>query len=536
MKTQNTIKNKSKGLLKSAILIPMATLVMAQTALGQSTVNINAKSEASEGNGYGRITVMNTTTLEKQSKLTDPATGNASFILQDGQLFKISTEIPFNYLKESFMSINGPMDITSVVLADTTKNSSSYGTFLDLFKGVTGTDQAYTKTHRMSANLIDNIPKTRNINYFIRPADPNDSLSATPLLEDYLTRVLSDIGLRAATRMGSTLMTSDVTEGISMVYPSSTNPVLEGKWTRMTTPSYNSDGSIKKAVLYLARDIPDAIGQYNASRLIMQALLGDTLASKDPTHVSHDPSLTYTGTDGRVTFDEARVLRYLYSLDEGTDMSEHKNVVVSPDVLPIQLESIVANLTGDHKVDLVWRTVSEVNNYGFEVQESVNNTEFFPVNNGFVPGHGTTIVPNSYKFEVQDSLNNLENYFFRLKQIDLDGTFNFTEGIKPVRVNSVEDHNLPFRFSLEQNYPNPFNPSTNIEYTMPKSSNVRINVANVLGQIVRELSYDNVEPGRHQVVFDAKGLPSGTYFYRINALPKDGKGNYFDTKKMLLLK
>lgn len=86
------------------------------------------------------------------------------------------------------------------------------------------------------------------------------------------------------------------------------------------------------------------------------------------------------------------------------------------------------------------------------------------------------------------------------------------------------------RFKLEQNYPNPFNPTTKISYNVPVETSVTLTVYNELGQQVRELYSGVRTAGRHEATFDATGLASGTYFYRINA------GNFVETRKMLLVR
>lgn len=88
----------------------------------------------------------------------------------------------------------------------------------------------------------------------------------------------------------------------------------------------------------------------------------------------------------------------------------------------------------------------------------------------------------------------------------------------------------PKTYSISQNFPNPFNPSTVITYSIPVSSNVIINVYNVLGELITTLVNENQEAGIYKVNFDAQGLSNGVYFYKIQA------GNYTETKKMLLLK
>jgi hypothetical protein len=76
---------------------------------------------------------------------------------------------------------------------------------------------------------------------------------------------------------------------------------------------------------------------------------------------------------------------------------------------------------------------------------------------------------------------------------------------------------LPASFILEQNYPNPFNPSTTIRYTLPEASYVTLSVFNALGQEVATLVQGEVDAGDHEVVFDAAGLASGAYVYRVTA-------------------
>ena len=93
-----------------------------------------------------------------------------------------------------------------------------------------------------------------------------------------------------------------------------------------------------------------------------------------------------------------------------------------------------------------------------------------------------------------------------------------------------EENSSPKTFSIEQNYPNPFNPSTKIVYSIPRSSNVKLTVFNILGQQVKTLVNQTQSQGTYTVSFNASSLPSGIYFYSIEA------GDFTQVKKMILLK
>jgi hypothetical protein len=190
--------------------------------------------------------------------------------------------------------------------------------------------------------------------------------------------------------------------------------------------------------------------------------------------------------------------------------------------LPIQLASSAANVIRGNDVEVGWKTVSETNNYGFEVdRKRGENGEWTMV--GFVQGHGTTLAPQLYSY-VDQSLS-FGEYFYRIKQIDLDGKCEtFPEMSVTVGVG-------PDKFILAQNYPNPFNPSTVIEFVVPVSGHTTLRVYNVLGQEAATLFEGNAEAGKiNSARFDASSLPSGLYFYTLRNAAKT------ETKRMLLVK
>jgi hypothetical protein len=97
-------------------------------------------------------------------------------------------------------------------------------------------------------------------------------------------------------------------------------------------------------------------------------------------------------------------------------------------------------------------------------------------------------------------------------------------------VTNIGDQNQPDDFSMEQNYPNPFNPTTKIKYQIAKAGFVNLQVYDVLGNEVATLINKEMQAGSYEVEFDASILPSGIYYYTLNA------GEFSQTKKMILLK
>ena len=206
---------------------------------------------------------------------------------------------------------------------------------------------------------------------------------------------------------------------------------------------------------------------------------------------------------------------------------------------PVELFSFNATLLGN-VVKINWSTATETNNSGFEVER---NTPLNPLSRGeaegrgvwekigFISGHGTTTEPKSYSFT--DENVKTGNYKYRLKQIDFDGTFTYSNEIE------VEVDFTPKEFMLYQNYPNPFNPNTIIKYEIPGQSAlggrndnvlVTLKVYDVLGNEVVTLVNEEKQSGNYDIEFNGSGLASGVYLYRLTA------GSFSTVKKLVLLK
>jgi glucose/arabinose dehydrogenase len=197
--------------------------------------------------------------------------------------------------------------------------------------------------------------------------------------------------------------------------------------------------------------------------------------------------------------------------------------------LPVQLASFTGTVNSMSKVKLDWTTLSEVNNYGFYLERRTSNEAgFTELVGSFIPGHGTTTAPHQYSY-TDDNADPGEQYY-RLRQVDLDGTTDYSDAIRVIVFASAGASSIPKNYVLYQNRPNPFNPSTVIRYGLPQSSIVTLSVYNTLGQLVAQLVNERQDAGFHDAVFRADNLSSAMYFCRLQA------GDFVATTRLLLLR
>ena len=189
--------------------------------------------------------------------------------------------------------------------------------------------------------------------------------------------------------------------------------------------------------------------------------------------------------------------------------------------LPVELVSFVSNLNANN-VELSWITASEINNMGFDIERKTESSSYAKI--GFVSGNGTTTDYSYYSFV--DVISQPGVYLYRLKQIDFDGSFKYSNEIR------VEIESVPLTFNLEQNYPNPFNPTTKISYALPETGFVNLTVYNSLGEKVTELVNEVEESGKHNVIFLAGNLSSGLYIYKLSL---SGERNTYTISKVMSL-
>lgn len=188
--------------------------------------------------------------------------------------------------------------------------------------------------------------------------------------------------------------------------------------------------------------------------------------------------------------------------------------------LPVEITTFTAKVEKNN-ITLKWITATEVKNFGWEVERSQNNKDWIKV--GFIQGSGNSNSPRNYNFSDKDLTTG--KYIYRLKQIDTDGEFSYSNSLE-VNINSEIKG-----YTLEQNYPNPFNPSTIIKFNFTKKNKATLKVYDALGKEVAELFNEIAEPQKeYSVTFNGTVLPSGVYFYKL-----ESSGNTI-VKKMMLLK
>lgn len=239
---------------------------------------------------------------------------------------------------------------------------------------------------------------------------------------------------------------------------------------------------------------------------------GDTFENFKVSETSFTPSSSiFFGDYTNIAAFNKKVYPIWMRLD-GSNLSVWTALIDDSTVtVPVELTSFTAAAL-DGKIYLDWQTATEKNNRGFEIQRTTafNGTNGNTKRNwstiGFAEGNGTTSEQHNYEFVDQPFESG--NYFYRLKQIDYDGSFEYSKEIEVKFLAALD-------FQLNQNYPNPFNPSTTIGYELPEKSYVTIKIYDVLGKEVKSLVEGIESAGVHEVLFDASDLSSGIYLYKM---------------------
>ena len=212
----------------------------------------------------------------------------------------------------------------------------------------------------------------------------------------------------------------------------------------------------------------------------------------------------------------------------GVDLQDNDIVMLVTDnpgdvTLPVSLTRFEA-VFDNERVELSWTTASETNNAGFEIQRRAvsrdGNAQWRSV--AFVEGRGNTDAETNYSYSDDARAVRGEAVAYRLKQIDFNGTFKMSEAVQ-VRMPAPDNYDIA-------SYPNPFNPVATIEYDVPVDGHISVTVYDAQGRQVATLVNEVQPAGRYSVAFDATGLASGIYVYRL-----DAEGKSF-SKTMMLVK
>lgn len=174
------------------------------------------------------------------------------------------------------------------------------------------------------------------------------------------------------------------------------------------------------------------------------------------------------------------------------------------ETVPVELMDFTA-LIEYNKVSLNWITASETNNNGFFI-ERIKVDENYWKTLTFINGAGTSTNANFYSY--RDRLNKFGKYKYRLKQIDYNGQYEYSNEIEVDYINK-------FDFYLSQNYPNPYNPATKIDFNIPEKTFVRIILYDVTGREIKKIIDQEMEAGNYSVSLSSEGLSSGVYFYKM---------------------
>ncbi len=226
-------------------------------------------------------------------------------------------------------------------------------------------------------------------------------------------------------------------------------------------------------------------------------------------------------TNSTYTNSNLPYLLLLYNHATGTSESSiFDDIYISnPDnMLPVELSLLEAIRIND-KVILNWQTDTELNNLGFEIQKLENNN-WLTV--GFVNGKGNSNTKNEYSFT--DINKNTERTAYRLKQLDLDGNFTYSQIVY------AEKYLLNYNYILYQNYPNPFNPSTNIKFQIANDGFVTLKLYDILGNELQTLISEYKTKGEYNYTFNANNLANGVYIYTLTC------GSFSQSKKMIIIK
>ncbi len=281
--------------------------------------------------------------------------------------------------------------------------------------------------------------------------------------------------------------------------------------SRSNSMRYIESGEQKYLIVYQY-----GLNNENAKVLnISNGLANATVVETSPTLGANSNTV---GTSGDIAYRYLAPGRYIYYV-LATNNGYGAYQLINEAQLPVELVGFEGKIQSNG-ILLNWNTATEQNNLGFEIERKEGNNDWNKI--GFIKGAGTSTLPSEYSFLDKIDISS-EKYLYRLKQMDFNGSFTYSNVIE---VSSV----IPAEFALFQNFPNPFNPTTNIKFQIPSKQHVTVKIFDVLGNEVIKLVDNDLDAGIYNKIFDASQYTSGIYFCNI-------KTDAFNkTIKMLLVK
>jgi YVTN family beta-propeller protein len=187
--------------------------------------------------------------------------------------------------------------------------------------------------------------------------------------------------------------------------------------------------------------------------------------------------------------------------------------------LLIKPDSLNAINYGPNKVKLSWKDMSS-SEKGFIIERKITSNNFAVID---------TVTSNSIEY-IDLTVLELTEYYYRINCFNDFAVSDYSTETGITTITSVDGNNIPLIYSLHQNYPNPFNPATTIRFSVPKATELKINVYTILGEKVITASEGMFEPGLYEAEINASNLTNGVYIYRFES------EEFTQTRKMIILK
>ncbi|QQS36140.1 MAG: T9SS type A sorting domain-containing protein [Ignavibacteriales bacterium] len=329
-----------------------------------------------------------------------------------------------------------------------------------------------------------------------------------------------DLIIRSTTGLVTGLQLAPYYPDIKLVMPSGSNSFVQ---------TFSGD-VVNSPVVVTGAGVTSNVTGYKLEFFSIDPITTDNQSSYSNGYIAGQ--LTFIANMLHCSFDSARIVARESSSQNGVFSTYNgfgkiltENIFTGE--LPVELVSFTAKVY-DNKIILDWKTNTETNNYGFEIERTISaGTGAGWQSIGFVDGNGNSNSPHYYSF-VDIDYPKSDKLIYRLKQIDTDGKYEYSNEIE------VDISAISIDYALYQNYPNPFNPSTKISFNLAKEEFVNINIYSVLGGKITTLTNQFFEAGKHEIDFNADAFSSGIYLYKIEVGVNGEK--FSQIKKMNLIK